>query len=87
LARTQQMTLDLETHSESQHSARTSLSPWRRLGQAISAAIVAQQARRMLDRIVKPYRARGSPEVPPHLLEDIGLPRDYYASKPYWDHQ
>ena len=81
------MTLDLETLSESQDSTRTSLSPWRRLGRMISAAIVAQQARRMLDQIVKPYRARGSPEVPPHLLEDIGLPRDHYSSRPYWDHQ
>ena len=81
------MTLDLETLSESQDSNRTSLSPWARLGRMISAAIVAQQARRMLDRIVKPYRARGSPEVPPHLLEDIGLQRDYYGTRAYWDHQ
>ncbi len=81
------MTLDLETLSESQHSTRRSLSPWARLGRAISAAIVAQQARRMLNRIVRPYRARGSPQVPPHLLEDVGLPRDYYATRPYWDHQ
>ena len=81
------MTLDLETLSESQHSTRTSLSPWARLGRMISAAIVAQQARRMLAQIIKPYRARGSPEVPPHLLEDIGLPRDYYGTRAYWDHQ
>ena len=81
------MTLDLETLSESQDSNRTSLSPWRRLGRMISAAIVAQQARRMLDQIVKPYRARGSPEVPPHLLEDIGLQRDHYGTRHYWDHQ
>lgn len=81
------MTLDLETLSESHDSTRTSLSPWRRLVRAISAAILAQQARRMLNRIAKPYRARGSPEVPPHLLEDVGLPRDHYGSKAYWDHQ
>ena len=81
------MTLDLETLPESQHSTRTSLRPWARLGRMIAAAIAAQQARRMLDKIVKPYRARGSPEVPPHLLEDIGLPRDYHGTRRYWAHK
>ena len=82
------MTLDLETKTDSQRSRRKLHTLWGRLGQAISAAIAAQQARRMLNKIAKPYRARGSPSIPPHLLRDIGLTPDYQAqSRRYWDHQ
>lgn len=81
------MTLDLETYSDSRSVKRTSPTLWNRVGRAILAAIAAQQARRMLAKVVKPYRSRGSPNIPPHLLEDIGLPRDFGDSPRYWDHQ
>lgn len=81
------MTLDIETYSDSRNPARIAIGPWGRLRRAIVAVVVAQQARRMLDQIVRPYRARGSPELPAHLLEDVGLPRDYYAGRHYWDYQ
>lgn len=45
-------------------------------------------ARRLLARTLRPPRTRGSPEIPPHLLRDIGLPEDYRQGWPRrWDHQ
>ena len=42
----------------------------------------------MLARVIRPYKARGSPHIPPHILRDIGLPEDYFDGRAsHWDHQ
>jgi hypothetical protein len=60
----------------------------RRIGDALNAIFGSLSARRMLKRIVIRPKARGAPDLSPHLLRDIGLPPDARAGgQAWWDHQ
>lgn len=59
-----------------------------RIGHWLDSAIGSLAARRMLKRIVTRPKARGAPDLSPHLLRDIGLPPDHRAGgQAWWDHQ
>lgn len=59
-----------------------------RIGHWLDSTIGSLIARRMLKRIVTRPKARGAPDLPPHLLRDIGLSPDHNASsRAWWDHQ
>jgi hypothetical protein len=82
------MTLDLvpQTESATRQPRRRSL--WVRAVASWHFATGSLAARRLLVKTLRPYRTRGSPPLPAHLLRDIGLPEDFQQSSPkYWDHQ
>lgn len=60
----------------------------RRIGHTLNAIVGSLSARRMLKRIVTRPKARGAPDLSPHLLRDIGLAPDHRAGgQAWWDHQ
>ena len=81
------MTLDLPSRDTSRHDHIGTFGFWGRVRYLIIAAIATLAARRMLARIVRPYKSRGSPNIPPHILRDIGLPEDYFDRRTHWDHE
>jgi hypothetical protein len=81
------MTLDLRSRDLSRSEYVTAFGFWGKVRYAVIAAVATLQARRMLARVIRPYRSRGSPNIPPHILRDIGLPEDYFERRSHWDHQ
>ena len=82
------MTLDLRSRDVSRPERIATVGMWGRVRYFIVAAGASIEARRMLARVVRPYKSRGSPHIPPHILRDIGLPEDYHDRRPsHWDHQ
>jgi hypothetical protein len=82
------MSLDLRTRDDSRSGRISTVSVWGRVRYYIVAAGATLEARRMLARVMRPYKSRGSPNIPPHLLRDIGLPDDSFSNgRNYWDHQ
>jgi len=82
------MSLDVRSRDDSRPGRISTVSVWGRVRYYIVAAGASLEARRMLARVVRPYKSRGSPHIPPHLLRDIGLPEDSYGSgRSHWDHQ
>jgi hypothetical protein len=82
------MTLDLRSREASRHGRIATTGMWGRVRYLIVAAGASLEARRMLARVIRPQRSRGSPNIPPHILRDIGLPEDYFGRRPsHWDHQ
>ena len=75
------MTLDLRSRDDSRHGRISTISVWGRVRYFIVAAGASLEARRMLARVIRPYKARGSPDIPPHILRDIGLPEDYCSGR------
>lgn len=76
------MSLDLRSRDDSRTGRISTSSVWGRVRYFIVAAGATLAARRMLAKTLHPYKARGSPGIPPHLLRDIGLPEDYFGSWP-----
>jgi hypothetical protein len=82
------MSLDLRTRDDSRSGRISTTSVWGRVRYYIVAAGATLAARRMLAKAIRPYKSRGSPDIPPHLMRDIGLPGDYLDRSPtHWDHQ
>jgi hypothetical protein len=82
------MTLDLRSREASRHGRIATTGMWGRVRYLIVAAGASLEARRMLARVLRPYRSRGSPTIPAYILRDIGLPEDYFERRPsHWDHQ
>ena len=82
------MTLDLRSRDDSRPGRISTITVWGRVRYFVVATGASLQARRMLARVFRPYKVRGSPHIPPHLLRDIGLPEDFHDSgRNYWDHQ
>lgn len=82
------MSLDLRSRDDSRPGRISTISVWGRVRYFIVAAGASLEARRMLARVIRPYKARGSPDIPPHILRDIGLPEDYFSNRAsHWDHQ
>lgn len=82
------MSLDLRSRDDSRPGRISTISVWGRVRYFIVAAGASLAARRMLARVIRPYKSRGSPDIPPHILRDIGLPEDLHSSgRNYWDHQ
>jgi len=82
------MTLDLRSRDSSRPGRISTVTVWGRVRYFIVAAGASLTARRMLAKVFRPYRARGSPHIPPHLMRDIGLPETYFDRPPtHWDHQ
>ena len=82
------MSLDIRTRDDSRPGRISTVSVWGRVRYFIVAAGASLEARRMLARVVRPYKSRGSPDIPPHILRDIGLPETYFADqRSHWDHQ
>jgi len=82
------MSLDLRSRDDSRPGRISTISVWGRIRYFIVAAGASLEARRMLARVIRPYKSRGSPDIPPHLLRDIGLPEDFHERpRRYWDHQ
>jgi hypothetical protein len=82
------MSLDLRTRDDSRTGRISTISVWGRVRYYIVAAGATLAARRMLAKALRPYKSRGSPNIPPHLMRDIGLPESYFDRSPtHWDHQ
>lgn len=81
------MSLDLRTRDDSRSGRISTVSVWGRVRYYIVAAGASLEARRMLAKVLRPYKSRGSPHLPPHILKDIGLPEDYFSRASHWDHQ
>ncbi|WP_417309715.1 hypothetical protein [Devosia sp.] len=75
------MSLDLETRQDTQVAK-----PRRGLVRWVLTAAAVISARMQLGRIVRQHQSRGSPPVPRHLRQDLGLPPEP-ESRRYWDHQ
>jgi hypothetical protein len=82
------MSLDLRSRDTSRSEAFGTFGFWGRVRYTVIAILATLAARRMLARVTRPYRSRGSPNIPPHILRDIGLPEDYFhRRRSRWDHQ
>ena len=82
------MSLDLRNREDSRYDRISTVTVWGRVRYYIVAAGASLQARRMLARVIRPYKSRGSPNLPPHILRDIGLPETYFdGPRSHWDHQ
>ena len=82
------MSIDLRTREESRRGRIATVTIWGRIRYGIIAIGASLAARRMLAKVLRPYKSRGSPNIPPHLMRDIGLPEQYFdRSRRYWDHQ
>lgn len=82
------MSLDLRSRDTARPDRISAFSVWGRVRYFIVAAGASLEARRMLARVIRPYKSRGSPPIPPHILRDIGLPETYYEDRrSHWDHQ
>jgi hypothetical protein len=82
------MSLDLRSRDDSRPGRISTVSVWGRVRYFIVAVGASLEARRMLARVIRPYKSRGSPHIPPHILRDIGLPEDHYSGRAsHWDHQ
>lgn len=82
------MSLDLRSREDSRTGRISTISVWGRVRYYVVAAGATLAARRMLAKVVRPYKSRGSPSIPPHLMRDIGLPEGYFERSPSrWDHQ
>lgn len=82
------MSLDLRTRDDSRTGRISTVTVWGRVRYYIVAAGATLAARRLLAKTLRPYKSRGSPNIPPHLMRDIGLPGDYLDRSPtHWDHQ
>jgi hypothetical protein len=80
------MSVSLRNRAVSRNEPFVSSSVWSRVRHAYVSAIASIQARRMLARVIRPYKSRGSPDLSPHLLRDIGLPDDYLQRpRNFWD--
>jgi hypothetical protein len=82
------MSLDLRSREQSRREYVTAFGFRARVRYLVIAAIATIAARRMLARVIRPYKSRGSPNIPRHILRDIGLPADYFdRPRTFWDHQ
>jgi hypothetical protein len=82
------MSLDLRNREDSRTGRIVTNTFWGRVRYVVVAASATLAARRMLAKTLRPYKSRGSPAIPPHLLQDIGLPPDPYRSLPtHWDYR
>jgi hypothetical protein len=82
------MSLDLRSREDSRQGRFSTVTMWGRVRYFIVAAGASLQARRMLARAIRPYKSRGSPHIPPHLLRDLGLHETQFDDRRnYWDHQ
>ena len=82
------MTLDLRSREDSRPGRISTTTMWGRVRYFIVATGASLEARRMLAKVIRPYKSRGSPDIPPHILRDIGLPEDYFSRRSsHWDHQ
>lgn len=82
------MTLDLVPQTEPSTRSPRQRSLLVRLVASWHFATGSLTARRLLAKTMRQRRTRGSPDIPPHLLRDIGLPPDHAQGWPkYWDHQ
>lgn len=80
------MSLDLRSREDSRTRRVSANTVWGRVRFYFVAASATLAARRMLAKTLRPYKSRGSPGIPPHLLRDIGLPEDFYRGPPsHWD--
>lgn len=80
--------LDVIAVSPSSRALRNPLGPLGRVGRWLNSALASRRARQMLKAVVSRPKARGAPDIPPHLLRDIGLPPDHVqGSAKWWDHQ
>lgn len=82
------MSLDLRTREDSRSGRISTHTVWGRVRYFVVAAGATLTARRMLAKVFRPYKSRGSPHIPPHLMRDIGLPEySQDSGRNYWDHQ